>query len=151
MVVNKWAEGAEVMHRELAPAQLVTPRTYFTHELLDSEPPTPGYHGPHVASMQADAANTPPSQEPTLEQATHPVLLVVVARLYSPAGHAVHTPAPDKLYVPAPQGDAVAFTEPAGHAKPAEHGPEQLAEVSPEAEPYRPAGQGVQVPAPRGL
>ena len=61
---------------------------------------------------------------------------------YVPAGHALHTPAPLKLYCPAGHTTAVAFVDPATHAYPALQLPLHPALDRPPTKPYRPAGQG---------
>ncbi len=53
----------------------------------------------------------------------------------------MHDPAPPRLYVPGEHCTAVALVDPAAHAYPAEHGPEQLVELRPEVTPYLPARQ----------
>jgi len=70
---------------------------------------------------------------------------------YSPALQLVHTPAPPRLYVPAAQTMAKGVADPAGHAYPAAQIPVQYAVVQLGSEPYKPAGQAVQVLAPCSL
>jgi hypothetical protein len=62
---------------------------------------------------------------------------------YLPPGHGVQDPTPPSLYVPALQRDAVGEVDPAAHAYPAEHAPEQPAVVRPSVAPYLPAGHGL--------
>lgn len=52
----------------------------------------------------------------------------------------MHAAAPTALNCPGPHNTAVALVEPAGHAYPAVHSPEQAAEVSPGVAPYTPPG-----------
>jgi hypothetical protein len=88
-----------------------------------------------------------------------------------PLGHGAHTSKPPALNRPAGHTEAVALTDPAGHACPAAHGPAQAdvtdpvplpyrpgahkplhtAAVRPSAAPKRPAAQGLQAPAPLAL
>jgi hypothetical protein len=60
----------------------------------------------------------------------------------SPAGHGVHTPAPDRLYCPATQIAAVELVDPATHAYPAVHSPLHAAVLRPDTDPNVPAGHG---------
>ncbi len=53
----------------------------------------------------------------------------------------MHDPIPPRLYVPGEHRTAVALVDPAAHAYPTEHGPEQSDDVRPEVAPYLPAGQ----------
>jgi hypothetical protein len=87
--------------------------------------------------------NRPGSQGPLQVAVT-----IAAVAPYRPALQLVHTPAPARLYLPAGQTDAVGLLDPATQAHPAAHNPLQAAEVSPDTLPYRPAGQGVQDPAP---
>ena len=52
-----------------------------------------------------------------------------------PAGPGVQLSEPNVVYVPAGQGDAVAFVVPAGHRYPATHGPVHVDVVRPVVEP----------------
>jgi hypothetical protein len=65
-----------------------------------------------------------------------------------PAGHAVHKPAPLKLYCPALHTAAVGLTDPATHAYPAVQLPLQDALVRPDVAPKVPAGHALHMPAP---
>lgn len=58
---------------------------------------------------------------------------------------------PPTLYAPGTHAVADADVDPEGHAYPGVHGPLHPAVVSPALLPYRPAGQGVQAPAPPTL
>ena len=61
---------------------------------------------------------------------------------YVPAGHALHNPAPLKLYWPTPHITAVAFVDPATQACPALQLPLHPALDRPAVAPYVPAGHG---------
>jgi hypothetical protein len=54
---------------------------------------------------------------------------------YFPAGQFVHAPALAELYFPEEHFDSVALLDPAAHAYPAVHAPEQDAVVNPSVPP----------------
>ena len=70
---------------------------------------------------------------------------------YKPAPQSVHDPAPLTLYDPSGQIDAVALVDPAAHAYPAWQGPVHTADVNRWVDPYLPARQSTQDPAPLKL
>ena len=70
---------------------------------------------------------------------------------YKPAPQSVHDPAPLTLYEPSGHIDAVALVDPAAHAYPAWQGPVHTAVVNLGSDPYLPAGQSEQDPAPLKL
>jgi hypothetical protein len=72
------------------------------------------------------------------EQGSVHALVRAVASLHVPAAQPLHAPAPARLYCPAGQADAVALTDPAGHAYPAVHGPLQVGSVSSTLPPQLP-------------
>jgi hypothetical protein len=130
-----------------APAKLYVPAAHIAAvgELLPATHTYPALHCPLQLAVDS------PSDAP-----------------YTPAGHTVHSPDPDTLYVPRPQMLAVPFVDPAGHAYPAlqlplhatlvspaeapnlpaGHGPEQADTVSPGVAPYSPAAQSTHTAAP---
>jgi hypothetical protein len=86
------------------------------------------------------------------ESGDHPssTKLKVMPTLHRPPGQGVHSPAPALLKLPAGHSNAVAVTEPAGHAYPAVHRPLHRDEFMPMVAPKRPAGQKpLQVGRPR--
>jgi hypothetical protein len=67
---------------------------------------------------------------------------------YRPAGHTVHSPAPDRLYRPAGHGDTVALVDPAGHAYPAVQTPLHADVFIAAVAPNCPATHTLQADAP---
>jgi hypothetical protein len=86
----------------------------------DTEPATHAYPALHGPEHDADGS---------------PALLP-----YVPAGQIEHDPDPEGANLPAGHTDAVADTDPATHACPAEHGPLHTAVARPVLLPYTPAG-----------
>jgi hypothetical protein len=105
----------------------------------------PGLHSPVHAAVAAPPLLKLP--------AGHGAVQLAVARPgvnpYRPAAHAVHEPAPARLYVPALHTVAVALLLPAAHAYPAVHTPLQLALVEPVVNPYRPEGHARHFSGPK--
>jgi hypothetical protein len=139
--VAPYLPALQLLH-DPAPVRLYVPEEH-TDAVLDVDPAAHAYPALHSPEHAADVR---PSDDPKV-----------------PAGHSVHTPAPDTLYRPATHWAAVALVDPAGHAYPAVHiplqadeirpdvapnvpaghRPEHAAVISPEALPYRPAPQAV--------
>jgi hypothetical protein len=101
----------------------------------------------HVGAVRPPTA----PKLPAVHRPVHAALVSPVDDPYVPAGHWVHTPAPVKLYVPAEHTVAVGDVDPKGHAYPAVHEPEHPADANADPDPYCPAGQYVQLPAPTKL
>jgi hypothetical protein len=108
------------------------------HGLHTSHPARLYVPGPHATAVGLDdpAAHPYPAEQ-LPEQAA-----VAMAGVppYWPAAHKVHTSVVPRLYVPAGHWDWAPDVDPAGQAYPAVHGPEQVVEVRPGADPNRPAG-----------
>jgi hypothetical protein len=105
----------------------------------------PALHGP----VQFSEVN--PDVAPNLPATHWPVQLALVIPAddpYRPALQLVQEPTPASEYVPGEHSNVVAFVDPAGQAYPALHPPEQDDVATPDVEPYRPALQLIQDPAP---
>ena len=72
----------------------------------------------------------------------HAAVLVPAADPNLPAGHATHTAAPARLYLPATHTEVVELVDPEGHAYPAAQLPLQVRTVSPAVLPKYPASHG---------
>ncbi len=67
---------------------------------------------------------------------------------YRPTLQFVHTPAPEREYLPAGQLTAVALTDDEGHTYPALQLPVHPVVARPDVDPYRPAAQSTHTLAP---
>jgi hypothetical protein len=124
-----------------APLTLYVPGAQST-AVASVEPAGQAYPALQFPTQVADTTpdtlpNRPAGQGPEHADVVNPELLP-----YTPGSQGVHTPAPDKLKVPAGQMVAVGDVDPAGHAYPAVQTPLQLPEVTPDTAPNSPAGQG---------
>jgi hypothetical protein len=137
---------------DVDPAGQAYPAVHWPLHAGDVRPGTapklPALHMPvqPATVMPAVAPYRPAAQAPL-----HAAVPSAVVLPYCPAGQGVQAEDPAREYWPAPHGVAVADTDPAAQAYPAEQLPEQADVVSPTDAPYRPAGQAVHAPAPARL
>ena len=112
-----------------------SPALQFVHTPAPGPLYVPSGHSDAVDDTEPAAHTYPALHGPEHNADGSPALLP-----YVPAGHIEHDPDPDGANLPAGHWDAVADTDPATHAYPAEHSPLHPAVVRPVLLPYTPAG-----------
>ena len=112
-----------------------SPALQFVHTPAPDTLYVPSGHSDAVDDTEPAAHTYPALHGPEHDADGSPALLP-----YVPAGHIEHDPDPDGANLPTGHWDAVADTDPATHAYPAEHSPLHPAVVRPVLLPYTPAG-----------
>jgi hypothetical protein len=113
------------------------PALQLVHEPAPDRENVPGWQLTAVALVDPAGHAYPAAQLPL-----HVGKGMAADAPYSPAEQSVHTPLPDREYLPGGQADTVALEDPAGQAYPAEQGPEQEEVDRPVEAPKRPTGHG---------
>jgi hypothetical protein len=133
---DPYSPAGHVVHTP-APPTLYVPAPHSTTVAL-VDPAGHAYPAAHAPSQAEDTAPALEPNRPAGQGPVHATDVTAAESPYRPAAHGVHTAAPANEYLPAGHTDALAATDPGGHAYPAVHGPEHPGDVSPDAAPNTP-------------